>query len=256
MTHTVTDAVRALCLGLPEAAEKLSHGMANFHVQGKTFATYAVNHHGDGRVALWLEAAPGAQTLHTELEPTHYFVPPYVGPKGWLGVILDSGIGWDAVEKRVREAYASVAPGTLSEQLKRIPTSKPPTDPIPAEEFDPLQTDHAQSVLNRLTVLCETLPETTTTRQFGNPVWKAGKKTFVCVHRYDGRLCIQAWVGGEQQAFLTDDPRYRIPAYVGHNGWIDLDIEDRINWEEVEQLVENSYRHFALKRMLKKLDSE
>jgi predicted DNA-binding protein (MmcQ/YjbR family) len=60
--------------------------------------------------------------------------------------------------------------------------------------------------------------------------------------------------GAEQQRFLVADKRYRIPPYVGHNGWIDLDIEAMLNRNEVEGLIENSYRHFALKRMLKQLD--
>jgi len=53
--------VRDVCLWLPEAEEFLSHGSPNFRVRGKTFATYVVNHHGDGRVALWLNAVRGAQ---------------------------------------------------------------------------------------------------------------------------------------------------------------------------------------------------
>ena len=53
---------------------------------------------------------------------------------------------------------------------------------------------------------------------------------------------------------LTYDDRYRIPAYTGHNGWIDLDVEDGVDWDEVAPLLSGSYRHFALKRMLKALD--
>ena len=52
---------------------------------------------------------------------------------------------------------------------------------------------------------------------------------------------------------LTFDPRYAIPAYTGHNGWILLDVQDTVHWDEVGELVGTSYRHFALKRMLKAL---
>lgn len=256
LRRTVSDAVGELCLSFPEAEEKVSHGMTNYNVNGKSFATYAVNHHGDGRVALWLEAKPGSQALHTEIDPDHYFVPPYVGPKGWLGVDLNSGIGWQAVTARVREAYEKVAPAALSKQLDTVAPVPPPTDSLAPEEIDPLLAGHPQQVLSRLADFCAGLPETVETKQFGNPTWKAGKKTYVCVHRYDRRLCIQIWVGGEQQGFLTADPRYKISAYVGHNGWIDLDVEDTVNWAEIEQLVLNSYRHFALKRMLKALDTD
>ncbi len=58
--------------------------LARFRVRGKTFASYVVNHHGDGRVALWLNAPRGAQAERVKREPKHFFVPPYVGPRGWL----------------------------------------------------------------------------------------------------------------------------------------------------------------------------
>src|SRR6185295_7652846 len=77
----INQAVREVCLWFPESAEVLSHGSPDFRVRGKTFATYVVNHHGDGRVALWLNAPAGAQELYTKEEPKHFFVPPYVGPR-------------------------------------------------------------------------------------------------------------------------------------------------------------------------------
>jgi hypothetical protein len=94
MGYDILEAVRAACLWLPEAEEYLSHGTPNFRVRGKGFATYVVNHHGDGRVALWLAAAPGAQEHYVATDPKHFFVPPYVGPRGWLGVRLDQGVAW------------------------------------------------------------------------------------------------------------------------------------------------------------------
>src|ERR1700728_3432409 len=104
MTRDISQAVRDACLGPPEAEEFVSHGSPNFRVRGKTFATYVVNHHGDGRVALWLNAAPGAQESRVRAEPAHFFVPPYVGPRGWLGVILDRGIGWNRIPAMIRES--------------------------------------------------------------------------------------------------------------------------------------------------------
>jgi hypothetical protein len=94
MGYDILEAVRAACLWLPEAEEYLSHGTPNFRVRGKGFATFVVNHHGDGRVALWLAAAPGAQEHYVATDPKHFFVPPYVGPRGWLGVRLDQGVAW------------------------------------------------------------------------------------------------------------------------------------------------------------------
>jgi hypothetical protein len=79
MPRDISQAVRDVCLWLPEAEEKVSHGSPNFRVRGKTFATYVVNHHGDGRVALWLNTPAGAQELHVEAEPRQFFIPPYMG---------------------------------------------------------------------------------------------------------------------------------------------------------------------------------
>src|SRR5882672_8306948 len=104
LARDLHQAVRDVCLWLPEAEEFVSHGAPNFRVRGKTFATYTVNHHGDGRVALWLNAVTGSQELHVRAEPKHFFVPPYVGPRGWLGVVLDRGIAWKRVAALVREA--------------------------------------------------------------------------------------------------------------------------------------------------------
>jgi hypothetical protein len=89
---TISDAVRDIMASLPEAEEFISHGSPTFRVRGKVVAAYTMNHHGDGRVALTLIAPPGAQAVFTRTRPEAYFVPPYVGPRGWLGVELDKGL--------------------------------------------------------------------------------------------------------------------------------------------------------------------
>jgi predicted DNA-binding protein (MmcQ/YjbR family) len=252
MARDVYQAVRETCLWLPEAEEFVSHGSPNFRVRGKTFATYVVNHHGDGRVALWLNAMPGSQELLTRAEPEHFFVPPYVGPRGWLGVILDRGIDWNRIPALVREAYEKVAPGGLLVRVGKTPKIKAPAKALSASEVDPFKSSRALAVLKKLRPVCLDLPESSEGRQFGHPVWLAGKKTFGMARYAGARLTLCFWVGVEQQGFLTADPRYQIPPYFGHNGWIALDVTDACDWKEVEGLVLQSYRHFALKRMLQK----
>jgi hypothetical protein len=83
--------VRRICLALPEAHEKIAWGEPTFRVRDKLFAMFANNHHGDGRIALWCKAAPGAQEDLVAADPKHFFVPPYVGKAGWLGIRLDRG---------------------------------------------------------------------------------------------------------------------------------------------------------------------
>jgi hypothetical protein len=253
LAHDVPQAVRDACLWLPEAEEFVSHGAPNFRVRGKTFATYVVNHHGDGRVALWLNALPGSQELHVGAEPAHFFVPPYVGPRGWLGVVLDRGIAWKRVAALVREAYEKVAPAELRAGIGDPPPLKAPAKRLSASQIDPMKSPRASAVLKTLRKLCLSLPESHEESQFGHPVWQAGKKTFAWM-RHDGRrLTLCFWVGVDHQGLLTADSRYEIPPYIGHNGWIALDVRTDCDWKEIEALTLQSYRHFALKRMLVRL---
>jgi hypothetical protein len=106
--------VRALCLGLPEVVERPSHGAPTWFVRGKkTFVTYHDDHHGDGRLALWCAAPEGMQEALVAGEPEHYFRPPYVGHRGWVGVQLDRGLSWNEIAGAIEDAYAVVAPKTL-----------------------------------------------------------------------------------------------------------------------------------------------
>src|SRR5260370_32198598 len=185
MARDIYQAVRDACLWLPEAEEFVSHGSPNFRVRGKTFATYVVNHHGDGRVALWLNAPPGKQELHVESEPEHFFVPPYVGPRGWLGVILDHGIEWNRIPALVREGYEKVAPGELRARIGKTPKIKAPGKALSASQIDPFKSARALTVLSKLRKICLSYPESSEGSQFGHPMWRAGKKTFV-IPRYAG----------------------------------------------------------------------
>ena len=148
-------------------------------MRGKTFATYVINHHGDGRIALWLNAPDGAQELYTKAEPKHFFVPPYVGPRGWLGVHLDKGISWKRVAKLVREAYEKVAPPALSAKLGKTIEIAPPTqtrrgDAVRSDAVE-ARAERAQDRCAASVSRCRRPPRT---KQFGSPVWRAGKKTF------------------------------------------------------------------------------
>src|SRR5579871_2909847 len=127
MANDLDRAVRELCLAFPESEALVSHGSPNFRVRGgKIFATYTINHHGDGRIALWLNVPSGVQDAYVRAEPKHFFVPPYVGPSGWLGVRLDQGLGWKRVSELVRMAYERVAAPALKQNLRRTPVVRPP----------------------------------------------------------------------------------------------------------------------------------
>lgn len=106
--------IRKMCLSLPETSERLSHGAPTFFIRRKrAFVMFHDNHHGDGRLAIWCAAPHDVQRMLVEGAPTHYFVPPYVGHLGWLGVRLDRDLGWDEIAGLVEDAYLTVAPRKL-----------------------------------------------------------------------------------------------------------------------------------------------
>ncbi|HYU86898.1 MAG TPA: MmcQ/YjbR family DNA-binding protein [Kribbellaceae bacterium] len=115
------DRVRAICLALPETTERPSHGEPTWFVRDrKTFVMYADQHHDD-RVAFWCAAPPGVQEDLVAADPEHFFRPPYVGHRGWLGVYLDLDVDWPHVEDLVEHAYRCIAPKTLLAQLDDRP---------------------------------------------------------------------------------------------------------------------------------------
>jgi hypothetical protein len=102
--------LRSVILSWPETEERISHGSPTFWGGRKTFASFHVNHHGDGRVAVWCKVPGGVQAALVESDPDVYFVPPYVGPSGWVGIRLDRRVDWSTVAGLLEEGYRSVAP--------------------------------------------------------------------------------------------------------------------------------------------------
>jgi hypothetical protein len=115
-------AVREICLGLPETSERLSHGAPTFFVRGKrSFATVWDDHHGDARHALICAAPAGMQAMLVAGDPERFYVPPYFGHRGWIGVRLDRGFDRDEIVGIVEDAFAEVAPPKLVEAADRRP---------------------------------------------------------------------------------------------------------------------------------------
>jgi len=111
--------LRRLCLALPEAHEVEAWGEPTFRVRNKQFAMYASphNHHGAGRAAVWIKAAADEQSLRVAADPGRFFVPPYVGPSGWVGVRLDGTVDWADLAELLREGWRLAAPARLRRQL-------------------------------------------------------------------------------------------------------------------------------------------
>jgi hypothetical protein len=114
--------VRAICLALPEVTERPAHGAPTFFVGvRKSLVKFVNDHHGDGRLAIWCQAPPGVQDELVSQDPERFFVPPYVGHSGWIGVRLDVDVDWDEVADIVEDAYRLVAPKRLVAQLDATP---------------------------------------------------------------------------------------------------------------------------------------
>ena len=94
----------------PETDERLSHGSPTFWGGRKTFATFVDNHHGDGRIGAWIKSDADTQEGLVEANPNVFYIPPYVGPSGWIGVRLDCDVDWDLVEGLLLDGYRAVAP--------------------------------------------------------------------------------------------------------------------------------------------------
>lgn len=116
--------VRRICTSIPGTIEKLSHGEPTFFTPKRVFAMFAANHHGDGRIAVWLPAAPGALAEFIEESPDTYFRPPYVGAGGWVGVQLPK-VDDGQLEALIREAFRVVS--GKSPASRSSPTPESPT---------------------------------------------------------------------------------------------------------------------------------
>jgi predicted DNA-binding protein (MmcQ/YjbR family) len=127
MSKQLTARLRSICLALPEATEKEAWGDPTFRVREKIFA---MEKRGDGRVSIWCKAAPGSQAILVGADPELFFVPPYVGSKGWIGMRLDAKPDWNEVATIVRRSYRLTAPKKLAAQIGEIDTVEPQRGPI------------------------------------------------------------------------------------------------------------------------------
>ncbi len=108
--------LRGICLGLPEATEGAGVGNPSFRVRDKIFA---MQHGLEGRPTMWCKAPRGAQEVLVQAAPDRFFVPPYVGHHGWIGVRLDAELDWDEIADLVEDSYRMTAPKRLKVLLDR-----------------------------------------------------------------------------------------------------------------------------------------
>jgi predicted DNA-binding protein (MmcQ/YjbR family) len=115
MPEQPIERLRAICLALPGVVEKEAWGDPTFRVRDKIFA---MEKRGDGRVSVWCKAPPGSQEVLVGADSERFFVPPYVGHKGWVGMRLDCEPDWDEVALLVRRSYRLIAPKRLAAMIE------------------------------------------------------------------------------------------------------------------------------------------
>jgi hypothetical protein len=117
--RTPLDRLREICLALPEAEERETWELPTFRVRDKIYAMYVDDE--DDRPGIWCKAPAGNQTHLVEADPDRFFVPPYVGHKGWIGMHLDRRVAWHEVATVVERSYRMTAPKRLLKGLDPEP---------------------------------------------------------------------------------------------------------------------------------------
>jgi len=254
-TDTAYERVREICLGFPAAEEKLSHGAPSFHVRGKMFLTFVDDHHGDGRVAVWCKSTLDEQRRLVASDPARFYVPPYVGVKGWLGVnVGGADADWIELAILVEEGWRSVAPPRVL-RGEDLPAAKPIPPPAPRVTTDEKV---ARDALQRLEAICLALPDAEAEREARHATFRVRKKVFAYfLDNHHGDGIIGACVKGDKRAnaaLVRDEPkRFFMPAYIGARGWVGLRLDTkRVDWKDVAKRVEASYRAAAPKKKAKR----
>lgn len=108
-----------ICLALPEATRQIMGRHAGFYIRKKTFTYFLDDHHGDGMVGINCKVLPGDNTALIAADPRRFYMPAYIGSKGWVGLRLDTGqIDWEEVAELVTHSYRLVAPKRLAASVK------------------------------------------------------------------------------------------------------------------------------------------
>lgn len=112
--------VAKMCLALPEVTREDRGDHAGFRVRGKVFAYFLDNHHGDGIVSVCFKMATGENAELSRQAPERFYLPAYIGPRGWVGMRLDlAAVDWDEVESFLIESFRLAAPKRLAAQVDR-----------------------------------------------------------------------------------------------------------------------------------------
>jgi hypothetical protein len=118
-TDTRLERVSKICGTLPKSIREVLGSHASFTVGGKTYAYYLNNHHGDGIVGVACKVLPGDNDALIAAHPAKFYLPAYIGPKGWVGLRLDiAGVDWNEAAELIAGSYRLIAPKRLVAMMK------------------------------------------------------------------------------------------------------------------------------------------
>jgi hypothetical protein len=233
------------CLRFAGADEKLSHGAPSFHVRGKMFLMFVDNHHDDGRLAVWCKSTLEEQRRLVLANPARFFIPPYVGVKGWVGVIVDPDkADWIELSILVEHAWASVAPARVQREAPRA-AGEGLRSPSPRRTTDAAT---ARAAFERVTSICTALPGATCERDGRHATYRFGKKAFAYFldnHHGDGfiAVCVRGDRRAQSRTIAAEPKKYFSPAYIGPRGYLGIRVDARrVDWRDVAERIAAAYR--------------
>lgn len=228
--------LRALCFGFPAVEEKASHGSPSFFVRGKQFASFTMGY-GRGPSA-WVKCDLESQARLVGEEAERYFVPPYVGVKGWVGVVLGAQTDWERLGVLLEGGWDAVAPKTARDA---------PVLPPPKNSPRLMTTDKklAEAVISKIEMMCRELVggpgepveveverhnAGATMRAFGKPLCYVNDN-----HHHDGILSVSVRCSLEEaEALAAKEARFYVPPYIGKRGWLAIRVDlEPVDWAEV-----------------------
>lgn len=121
MRTSALERVAKTCLAFPHAEVQRMGDHAKFLVRKKVFAYFLDNHHGDGITSICVKALPGDNARLIASDPNRFYLPAYVGPRGWVALRLDLGrIDWSEIRELVAGSYLLTAPKSLAAVGKKL----------------------------------------------------------------------------------------------------------------------------------------
>ena len=244
----------AICLRFGAAEVKLSHGAPSFHVRGKHFAMFSRGGYGEAGPGLWIKCTFEEQRELVAREPERYFVPKYVGVKGWVAVRLDPKLGPAGPNDAdlailIENGWAAVVPKSLANAApQKLPTKA---------SLKLAQTDSqlAASALALLRTLVGELDDVESEVDVRGATFRVRKKPFLYFlnnHHGDGIIsaCVREELA-EITALIKRDPkRFYLPAYIGKQGWLGVRLDlPRTDTKDLRARVVASYKRAAAKSM-------